>query len=91
MTKEMLLYSIVELVILLIPIITLIFRYSAWKKGVDMKIEFLEKSSARQLEYYEQVTQQLASIATVLTKLEVKFEYLEKSQKEKLNGSKENK
>lgn len=90
MNKETLLYSIIELIILLIPIVTLIFRYSAWKKEVDMKIDYLQKENAKQEAYYIQITQQLSNICNVLTKLETKLDFMEDAvneQKKKLATS----
>lgn len=88
MDKQLLLYSIIELIVLCIPVVTLIFKYASWKKEVDLEIQHLKESDSKQDAYYTQICKQLTDITKVLVKLETKLEYIERKHLTKIEEDK---
>lgn len=78
MTKETLLYMTIELIIMLIPIITLALKLGSWKKEIELKVQNLEKSQDKSEVQFTAILTAVNNIQMSLTRLETKLQIMEK-------------
>ena len=78
MTKEVLLFGLIELIVLLIPVATVFIKYGSWKKEIEIKINSLEISDKRQDSQYSTILSTMNDIQMSIVRLETKFQFFEK-------------
>lgn len=78
MTKEVLLFGLIELIVLLIPVATVFIKYGSWKKEIEIKINSLEISDTRQDSQYSTILSTMNDIQMSIVRLETKFQFFER-------------
>ena len=78
MSTATLLVSLIELVVFLVPVITIIARWATWKTKIENKLAILETNDKKQDEQYENILSTMNNIQMSIVRLETKLNIMEK-------------